>query len=351
MKKKILNQFIKKLSIIFILFQLVLIQSVFADTVVSTDKERHLNPVLSPFNVRMVGVLEMNGVISWDENQVPFSPALYSANRLNFNLDEFALVFDAAYGKTPFGMHFVLPGTEGWGHYQTEYGKAMIGLIRSAYGGRFTDRSEFHLLSVRYRRFRAPGIGFSGDYNIGNIHLDPAIAIMDDDQSRSDFLISGRLGGSLFLSGSMKVSGGVSMMMGEDNRIRAAINSDYKRMDMGADLGFKMNTPGSGLFTYTDIYAEITLGSTKNDNDSLDTTAIWAEAAQGLNVGEGSELFTAVSMFNQEKNKTDSTDLVFGYKQMLTKGVSVDFEYWLAMGKINDKVKGNFAKVRFQFLF
>ncbi len=327
-----------------------------ADSVPDVDTESILSPVLSPVNLRMMGVCEFAFVASdsrWFHKfpssfrrAFPAQADQEAERTMQFAFEELTLIFDSSFGDTA-GFHgaFLVTGAgsepdtfstpallEGWGYYRFDSIQVSAGRVRNPFGGKFTDNPEYHLQAIDYRRFRGDGLRVDFDLGSGDFQLHPSLAILDRNPEDNLFLYSGRLGLAYQLKNIGTFSLGASFMYGEDflpvdtfsqagyindsgNFQAVNFHGRYnvRRLDYGLDIGFTLDHGRKSFFGQTEFFAEIYLG--KLDDQAFDDVdnpqnpqpflgersvfGWWAEIVQWLDIGKGGAPFVAYGYFDR----------------------------------------------------
>ncbi|HUU02443.1 MAG TPA: hypothetical protein VM425_13455 [Myxococcota bacterium] len=404
-----------------------------ADTVPESETETILSPILSPVNLRLMGVCEFAFIAS-DSKLFHKFPASFRRSfpsraadepdkTLQLGFEELTLVFDSSFGSETAGFHGALLATgagsepdtfstpallEGWGYYKLSFVQFSIGRVRNPFGGSFTDFPEYHLQATDYRRFRGDGLRVDFDLSAGNFHILPSLAIMERNPDDTLFLYSGRVGLAFNIDNFGIIGLGASFMYGEDSlRIDSYENAGYyraddsfarinfhekynlRRKDYGFDFGIIWKKSAGSFFGDTVLYAEVVIGdlddagfddpnNPENPQPFLGERkpfGWWIELSQQLNIGAGGGPFISYGYLDRKIEAQNAwgigeqgivRELVFGYRQSITRGLNVGVEMWIVNDSKkldsngapdfdrdgeSDLIQGNFFKVRFQMIF
>ena len=329
-----------------------------SDTVPEPDTDTILSPVLSPINLRLMGVCEFAFIASDSKlfhkfpasfrRSYPERPDQNPDKTLKFGFEELTLVFDGSFGDSSAGFHAatLLPGSgsepdtfstpallEAWGYYNMDFVQFSVGRVRNPFGGRFTDFPEYHLQSTDYRRFRGDGLRIDFDLAAGDFHILPSLAVIERNPDDTLFLYSGRVGFAYHIDGFGIIGLGASVMYGEDSlRIDSYENAGYyddednfrridfhekynlRRLDYGFDFSVIWKHAKDSFFGDTELYAEVVVGSfDDSDFDGPDNPVNpqpflgerepfgwWVEFSQWFNIGAGGGPFVAYGYLDRK---------------------------------------------------
>ncbi|MBW1811959.1 MAG: hypothetical protein JRJ87_27490, partial [Deltaproteobacteria bacterium] len=345
----------KRISFVFAAFLMVLfVETSWADTIPEPETESILSPVLSPVNLRMLGVCEFAFIAS-DSKLFHKFPASFRRSfpdrwdrdadkTLQFGFEELTLVFDATFSDKTAGFHgaFLVTGAgsepdtfstpallEAWGYYNLSIVQFSAGRVRNPFGGRFTDFPEYHLQATDYRRFRGDGLRIDFDLAAGDFHILPSLAVLERNPDDIMFLYSGRVGFAYHIKNFGTLGFGASFMYGEDNLwvdsyenagfwdvddnfhlVNFSERYNVRRLDYGFDISIIWKHAKDSFFGNTELYAEYVQGSL-NDDDFVDEDdpsnsrnpqpylgernpmGWWVEFSQWFNIGAGGGPFIA----------------------------------------------------------